>query len=532
MFGPHSPKHVPARSAIVMPDMAVTDLRTYPRNHPNADKRRIIIQVAEGLAHLHRQVKICFGELEPRWVLVNHSGDVVLDMGALIALNFDTPDSAVRVLPYAAPEIILGDGRDSRRMWRRIKSRASDMYAFGMLVYEILSGREPWADATLVDIFRHIVSGRLLPRPDDGTMDDSMWNLCIACWNQNPAYRPGIANVLAGLRSDIAPIQWRPDPVVGSDPCPRFARWSLEERPTAESPSELEVDDGSVVKLAIPDQKAISGAFGTVVKGFTYEEGKVTTYAVKICRGKSVMPREYEIWKSLTHRNILPLIGTVDTGSCERIFVSKYLVRGDLSRYLDSGRHRLHVSRLSLMTNVASGLDYLHNVKKIVHGDIKPENILIDEDGTAVLADLGLSTYVEPRRQETRLELRQIYTLAYCAPEVLDDTAEDSSAPGVIRSKTRMSDMFAYGVLLYQAYAGGLGQSKRERIQLMLDLYDGRFPTRPVGREPVLCDDLWSICTRCWARAPLLRPTIATVLAELEDLAGDRDRQQTVTVEP
>lgn len=102
------------------------------------------------------------------------------------------------------------------------------------------------------------------------------------------------------------------------------------------------------------------------------------------------------------------------------------------------------------MSQVASGLCYLHDEARIVHGDIKAENVLITDEGHALLADFGLSTTVTAGPSNTTENVRQRYTLAYCAPEIVDDTAEDPIAPGVKRSKTKMSDVYAYGVLLYQ----------------------------------------------------------------------------------
>ncbi|EJD49352.1 kinase-like protein [Auricularia subglabra TFB-10046 SS5] len=258
-------------------------------------------------------------------------------------------------------------------------------------------------------------------------------------------------------------------------------------------------------------------------------------FAVKICRDRKVMPREHEIWKSLSHENILQLCGTVDSqvpklaGLRTCIFVSPFMKRGNLGDYL---KYNPLADRLPLMIDVACGLEYLHKVKALVHGDIKAENILISDEGRALLADFGLSTTVSVGSQATGFHVRQLYTLAYCAPEIVDDDAEDPSAPGVKRSKTKMSDMYAYGVLLYQTYAGGLVKGQRARWKLMADMYDGHFPPRPVGRLPVFCDDLWSICTRCWAKAALDRPLIAIVLAELRDLASSQERQIFVTERP
>lgn len=203
----------------VLPDLSGAGLRTYLRYHPNADKRRLIIQIAEGLEYLHHHAGVV-SDLEASSVHVTDFGDVVLDnpMPEPLLLDFalefrsrlDHPEKDEGPLQYLAPEILLPDQYPPRFAYR-VKTRERDMYAFGMLVYEILLGREPWADATLVEIFRHVVSGGLLPRPDDGTIGDSMWNLCTACWNQNPEDRPGIANVLAGLRSNVPLTHWRPD---------------------------------------------------------------------------------------------------------------------------------------------------------------------------------------------------------------------------------------------------------------------------------------------------------------------------------
>lgn len=484
---------------------------------------------------------IVHGNLGPHSVIINTFGDVVLhkfrsSTSSSKRVTDAATITAVRrlyTLPYTAPEIVLDEACDSSGR-QRSRTCRSDVYTFGMLVYEILSGRVPWDDMRPIDVLRCMISGQHLTRPEDDTLDDSMWSLCMACWATDPKERPPISSILAGLRSGISPIRWGADSGLGRDAIYHWQQarrvesvyrrtwrsWGATGTSLPGRAIRIEIN-GVAVDIALPNEPSFAGGFGDVMKGYGELDGINKVFAVKICRGDKILPRELEIWRTLSHENILPLCGAIELGdpsspdSRECIFVSPYLRRGNLVHHLKSDPH---TPRLPLMIDVALGLAYLHNVKRIIHGDIKAENVLISDNGRAVLADFGLSTYVSPRRQGTSDDLRRLYTWAYCAPEVLDDTAEDPSAPGVIRSKTKMSDMFAYGVLLYQTYAGELGQSQRARIKLMLDMYDGRYPPRPLCGETVLCDNLWSICTQCWEKNPTQRPPIATVLAGLDDL--------------
>lgn len=65
----------------------------------------------------------------------------------------------------------------------------------------------------------------------------------------------------------------------------------------------------------------------------------------------------------------------------------------------------------------------------------------------------------------------------------------------------------------------------------MGEMYEGRFPPRPLDpwRVPVFCDDLWSVCTRCWVTQPSERPKMSVVHAELCELRNNPDKQAIVT---
>lgn len=280
------------------------------------------------------------------------------------------------------------------------------------------------------------------------------------------------------------------------------------------SESDLDLD------IIVPVQTPVHGGMGTILKGYAVKDGRVRSIAVKLSRSydPEIPIREISAWRRLQHPNVLPFYGICQVGSGSRLasqhaLLSPYLKAGNLLEYL----HRNpQADRLQLMIDVASGLAYLHDEVEIVHGDIKAENILITDDGAAVLADFGLSTTVQPGDKPTGNQIRQLYTLAYCAPELVDDQAHYAASPNVIRSKTTMSDVYAYGMLLYQTFAGGLSSSRGAQWKLMGDMAEGKFPPRPSLKDvPAFCDELWELCTRCWVIDPHKRPPIASIVRDL-----------------
>ncbi|EJD47448.1 kinase-like protein, partial [Auricularia subglabra TFB-10046 SS5] len=93
---------------------------------------------------------------------------------------------------------------------------------------------------------------------------------------------------------------------------------------------------------------------------------------------------------------------------------------------------------------------YLHTFPRVVHGDLKCENVLVSEDGKALLTDFGLSTTIDKLVSDTttRTEIRHWNTLRFAAPELLFDAARSTS--GRLRSKTPETDVYAFGMLAVQ----------------------------------------------------------------------------------
>jgi serine/threonine protein kinase len=135
--------------------------------------------------------------------------------------------------------------------------------------------------------------------------------------------------------------------------------------------------------------------------------------------------REICILRELLHPNIVELKDVVATD--DKLYLVFEYVDQDLKQYLDSlPRDQMQDMRTikSFLYQILLGVSYLHS-KRVLHRDLKPQNILITRSGNVKLADFGLArTYQIPLRPYTH----EVVTLWYRAPEILLGTLEYSSA--------------------------------------------------------------------------------------------------------
>lgn len=149
--------------------------------------------------------------------------------------------------------------------------------------------------------------------------------------------------------------------------------------------------------------------------------------------------KELEVQSSLQHPGIVRVwTWIVET---ERIHVvMEYCIGGDLYGLLQK-EGKVKLSRAcSLLVGAVQGLAFLHE-HGIVHRDVKAENVLLRDDGTSVLADLGWCAEMEQNSNNTRLTL--CGTLDYLSPEAV--RGEGVSFP---------CDVWACGVLLWELLTG------------------------------------------------------------------------------
>merc|ERR1719499_98535 len=226
------------------------------------------------------------------------------------------------------------------------------------------------------------------------------------------------------------------------------------------------------------------GSFGTVRRCKDITTGR--SYAMKIMIKKDLqhqlkytrtenntierssaldcVEQEIAIMKKIQHKNIVNLVEVINS---EKVLylILEYMPYGSLAKgtaritRLGSKFNGDDCELLRLyMRDMVSGLAYLHS-QRICHGDIKPENILIGDDGILKLGDFGLSHFMI-QGQSSRVFDEKDGTPAFQAPECLME-AEDH------RFSLYPTDIWALGVTLYQVKYGYLPFFSKKEEKLM-----------------------------------------------------------------
>jgi serine/threonine protein kinase len=230
--------------------------------------------------------------------------------------------------------------------------------------------------------------------------------------------------------------------------------------------------------------------------------------------------REAQAAASVHHENVVAVYdGFTFRG---RSYIAQELVDGDDLATAISATEGL-APRVAAMiaVDIASGLEAIH-ARGIVHRDLKPSNVLLTRNGRAKVADFGIALGQKgPALTQTG---HAVGTPRYMSPEQLYGERVDPR-----------SDLFAFGVMLYEMLAGRppfADAGEEEDDALVRRIESGRFPSirRLAPKTPRA---LARLVHRCLRSRPRKRPASATVVRErLERVLGEaavRDRHEIVS---
>lgn len=174
-------------------------------------------------------------------------------------------------------------------------------------------------------------------------------------------------------------------------------------------------------------QKIGTGTYGVVYKALDTQTNKLIALKKILLDVEpegipSTAIREICILRELTHENIVSLIDVIATD--EKLYLIFEFVEQDLKQHLDSVPALDPRIVKSFMRQLIAAVGFLHS-KRILHRDLKPQNVLINAEGVVKLADFGLArAYQLPLRPYTH----EVVTLWYRAPEILLGALEYSAA--------------------------------------------------------------------------------------------------------
>ncbi|XP_071688484.1 probable serine/threonine-protein kinase PBL26 [Rutidosis leptorrhynchoides] len=193
------------------------------------------------------------------------------------------------------------------------------------------------------------------------------------------------------------------------------------------------------------------GGFGNVYRGkLPKGDGFDTIVAKRLdktsAQGEKQFQNELQILFKYKHENVIRLVGYCDEKD-KKVIVYDYASRGSLDRYLNDTTSLTWIKRLNICIDVASALAFLHGgvatQASVIHRDIKTENILLNDEWKAKLADYGLSL-ISAINQKTE------YIIANaCSIEGYVDPLYRKS--GFL---TMEFDIYSFGVVLFEILCG------------------------------------------------------------------------------
>ncbi|KAF8411672.1 hypothetical protein HHK36_004230 [Tetracentron sinense] len=261
------------------------------------------------------------------------------------------------------------------------------------------------------------------------------------------------------------------------------------------------------------------GASGRVYKGSLTNNGgrEIAVKRVEkvVEEGEREFRNEMKVIGRTHHKNLVRLLGFCSEGS-KRLLVYEYMKNGSLGALLYKAKTcRGWDERVRISLEIARGILYLHEEweTRIIHCDIKPHNILMDQSWSARISDFGLSKLLNP--DQTRTYTTPRGTRGYEAPEWHKNT------PITVKA-----DVYGYGILLLEIICcrKNIDMSLVDEEIVLMDWVYSCYDTGELGKvvggeevEEEALERMVKVGLWCVQTEPALRPSMKKVVLMLEE---------------
>ncbi|KAG2030956.1 kinase-like domain-containing protein [Suillus americanus] len=170
--------------------------------------------------------------------------------------------------------------------------------------------------------------------------------------------------------------------------------------------------------------------------------------------------------------------------------VSPWIHNGSLTTYLEHHFTELTIEqKLRILRQVAAAINYLHS-KGVVHGDLTANNVLVDSDHNAHVADHGILAMCSEISGTSYIRSN----VRWAAPELFEVPENEESLP----TPQPASDIYSFGCIILQVMTGRPPYADvRSGHQVTVLIIKGKKPTRP--SSPHDADSFWDFIGKCWS---------------------------------
>lgn len=311
-----------------------------------------------------------------------------------------------------------------------------------------------------------------------------------------------IEDVMVSLQNELRDSELEPNQQHNF----RYGLWQIHER-TAKLPPMEDLTGQVTIKSR---RIAARGTYNDIYKGEWLDKESVSVRLPRIAEsGNQDVQRRFErevtIWRSLTHKNVVPLYGFLRIDD-DVYSVSPWMDNGTVNDFIKS---KPQEDRLRILSEISEGMEYLHR-KEVIHGDLRGANVLISRDGTPRLSDFGMSKFLEDCGKG--MTSSPTINPRWGAYELLHTGGTISTS----------SDVWSFAMVALEVLSG---EQPFSHIQgdavVQHEVYLGKFPQRP-GHDVTargLSDDLWALMKRCWKK-PQARPSMTEIREKLLSIRG------------
>lgn len=502
-------------------------------------KLMIIYGIASCISYLHSH-NIIHRDLKPSNVFLDDRlFPKVTGFHLCKQINPESPEKSefIKGTPaYLAPEVYTNHEY----------SKASDVYSFSMLVYEILKGVKIFKGYNKTPFYLRdfVVNGG---RPNDFTMiSKSYENLIKKCWSQNPEERPTFDQIIDLLKNDRSFINDN----INEEEFREYIRYVEESKISYDSEKcihqldqlfEREIDsfcnvfnfrvqtiydsefDSIEIYMLYVNLKYFQkgelighNRYSNIYHLFYYDSSKSSyvSFSGKIFltnKQKVVDLFEQEVFNhyQLYHRCISAFVGysPVDFDHQKRfVIVSEFFPNSTLDKHLNFEYYRKldDATKLIILYGIASGMSYLHS-NSIIHRNLNPKNVFLDCFMFPKIGNFSTSKDIDDDENEFNSSSYVFNAnLSYTAPEIITST-----------KYSKKSDVYSFAMIMYEVFTNEspfFGMNQYEIAKSVTE--EGKRPE--IHSNYKIPEFYSSLISRCWSQNPSERPTFDEILSMMK----------------